>query len=206
MRILIASLVGFLALPVSAAAPIPAAGATAPTAVAPAAAQVPSVFTKANSYPFTAKLTAYNAVPGQTDSTPFTTASGSFSNPEVVAARSSDLARTLPYGTVIKVTRTVADTPNCNFTSVEDQIGYRVVADAMNPRISNTVDILLDHTRKVPYQGRMINPALAVGKCAQVEVAIVGRIPVSAIPDTQAELKAMVEGVTETVATELAVR
>jgi 3D (Asp-Asp-Asp) domain-containing protein len=201
MRILIASLVGFLALPVSAAAPIPAVNPSAPVAVVPTAPVAKSPYTKVNTYPFTAKLTAYNAVPEQTDSTPFTTGSGAFSNPEVVAARSSDLRYTLPYGTVIKVERLAADTASCNFSKVEDQIGYRVIADAMNPRIVNTVDILMDQSRKVPYQGRMINPALAV-KCTDVQITIVGRIPVSAIPDTQAELAAMVEGTSA----ELAVR
>lgn len=194
MRFLVTALVGFLALPVSAAAPIPAAAHEGPTALVAAAPAAKSPYTKVYTYPFTAKLTAYNAVAGQTDSTPFTTASGAFSNPEVVAARSRDLASTLPYGTVIKIERTAADTPNCNFTTVEHQIGYRVIADAMNPRIVNTVDVLLDHHQKVPYQGRMINPALAVGRCAEVEITIVGRIPVSAIPATQAELAAMVDG------------
>ena len=37
---------------------------------------------------FTVTLTAYNAVPAQTDSDPFTTASGMYSNPDLVAARS----------------------------------------------------------------------------------------------------------------------
>ena len=194
MRILIASLVGFLALPVSAAAPIPVAANEGPMALIAAAPAAKGTYAIDVPTSITAKLTAYNAVAGQTDSTPFTTSVGAFSNPEVIAARSSDLARTLPYGTVIKVERTAADTPNCNFTKVEHQIGYRVIADAMNPRIVNTVDLLLDQHQKVPYQGRMINPAIAVGKCDQVKVTVVGRIPVTAIPATQAELAAMIEG------------
>ena len=52
-------------------------------------------------YPVT--VTAYNAVPEQTDSDPFTTASGAYSNPEVVAARSQDLADKLPFGTIIEL-------------------------------------------------------------------------------------------------------
>ena len=36
---------------------------------------------------YTVTLTAYNAVPAQTDSNPLETASGAYSNPEVVAAR-----------------------------------------------------------------------------------------------------------------------
>lgn len=141
----------------------------------------------------TTKLTAYNAVPGQTDNDPFTTASGAFSNPEVVAARSRDLATKLPYGTVIKIERTHADTPNCMYSKVEDQIGYRVLADAMNPRIVNTVDILLDQNRKVPVGTRMVNPGLALGKCGEATITVVGHIDVKDIPSTQAELASMVE-------------
>lgn len=143
------------------------------------------------------KLTAYNAVPGQTDNTPFITAVGAFSNPEVVAARSRDLASELPYGTVIAIERTLADTPSCRFSVVEDQIGYRVIADAMNSRIVNTVDVLLDQNAKVPVDGRMVNPGLALGRCASVNIRVVGVIPVSDIPATQEELRAMVEGETE---------
>ena len=46
-------------------------------------------------------LTAYNAVPAQTDANPLETASGMFSNPEIVAARSQNLADKLPFGTII---------------------------------------------------------------------------------------------------------
>jgi 3D (Asp-Asp-Asp) domain-containing protein len=143
------------------------------------------------------KLTAYNAVPGQTDNTPFITAVGAFSNPEVIAARSKDLAHRLPYGTVIAIERTLADTPSCRHSVVEDQIGYRVIADAMNTRIINTVDVLLDQHKTVTVDGRTVNPGLALGRCAQVSVRIVGVIPISDIPATQDELRAMVEGETE---------
>jgi 3D (Asp-Asp-Asp) domain-containing protein len=160
----------------------------------------PGVRAKVQPVPFTAKLTAYNAVPGQTDATPFVTAAGAFSNPEVVAARSSDLAAKLPYGTIIKIERTQADTPSCRFSSVEGQIGYRVIADAMNPRISNTVDLLLNQNKKVWVDGRMVNPALAVGQCSAVSVTVIGSMPVSSIPMTQAELAAMVEKGSEVVA------
>jgi 3D (Asp-Asp-Asp) domain-containing protein len=151
------------------------------------------------SQPFslTTKLTAYNAVPSQTDSNPFTTASGAFSNPEVVAARSSDLAYKLPYGTVIAIERAGSDTPSCNYGKVESQIGYRVIADAMNPRITNTVDVLLDQNKTVPVNGRLINPGRALGMCGQVTIRVVGRIAVKDIPATQAELAKMVEESTQ---------
>ena len=194
MRFLVTALVGFLVLPVGVIAPNEAVAAQ--TALAPNGLEAlkAHAYAKSVSAPFTAKLTAYNAVPGQTDATPFVTAAGAFSNPEVVAARSGDLAATLPYGTIIKIERTQADTPSCRFSSVEGQIGYRVIADAMNPRISNTVDVLLNQSKKVWVDGRLINTAYAVGRCAAVSVTVVGSMPVSAIPMTQTELAAMVEG------------
>lgn len=196
MRFLVLVLVSFLVLPVGVIAPNPVEAAQ--TALVPnmglEALKAPGVHKKnAVLAPFTAKLTAYNAVPGQTDATPFVTAAGAFSNPEVVAARSGDLAAKLPYGTIIRIGRTQADTPSCRFSSVEGQIGYRVIADAMNPRITNTVDLLLNQSRKVWVDGRMVNPALAVGRCAEVSVTIVGSMPVWKIPMTQVELAAMVE-------------
>ena len=199
MRFIVLALVGFLVLPVSATAPNPAVAAqTALTPVGPTAL-VPSAYAKktAPAASFTAKLTAYNAVPGQTDNTPFTTAVGAYSNPEVIAARSRDLAAKLPYGTIIKIERAAWDTPNCRYSQVEDQIGYRVIADAMNPRITNTVDVLMNQHQKVWVDGRMINPALAVGRCDAVSITIVGKVNVSDIPMTQAELASMVEGGSE---------
>lgn len=197
MRFIVTALVGFLVLPVSVTAPIPAEAAQ--TALVPNGLQalMPSAYKKEAPASLTAKLTAYNAVPGQTDSTPFITAVGAFSNPEVIAARSRDLAVQLPYGTIVKIERTAVDTPNCRYSQVEDQIGYRVIADAMNPRITNTVDVLLNQHRKVWVDGRMVNPALAVGRCDAVSVTIVGKVAISEIPDTQAELAMIVEGGSE---------
>lgn len=197
MQFLIPVLVSLMVLPASVTAPADTAHAAAPVAVASSTsvAALPAskiVFAPAATPVLTTKLTAYNAVPAQTDSNPFWTASGAFSNPEVVAARSSDLAHKLPYGTVIAIERTSSDTPACNFTPVKSQIGYRVIADAMNPRITNTVDVLLDQTKVVPVHGRLVNPARAVGRCGEVTVRIVGKISVKDIPDTQAELAAMV--------------
>lgn len=198
MRFIVLALVGFLVLPVGVIAPMPAEAAQ--TALVPnigLEALMPRLYTKVAPVPFTAKLTAYNAVPSQTDSNPFTTASGAYSNPEVVAARSRDLAATLPYGTIVKIERTHADTPSCRFSQVEDQIGYRVMADAMHPRITNTVDVLLNQHQKVWVDGRLVNPALAVGRCSEVTVTIVGSMPISEIPETQAELTQIVEGESE---------
>jgi 3D (Asp-Asp-Asp) domain-containing protein len=148
--------------------------------------------TKEAETPFTVKLTAYNAVPSQTDANPFVTASGSFSNPEVVAARSSDLAKDLPFGTIIAIERSGSDTPSCNYSKVQQLIGYRVIADAMNPRITNTVDVLLDQHDTVMLDGKEVNPAKAVGLCGKVTVRVVGHLAVKDIPKTQAELASYV--------------
>lgn len=195
-----------MALPMSVAAPADTAHAAAPAVVASttSVAQLPApkvVLAPVAIAPLTTKLTAYNAVPSQTDNNPYTTAIGAFSNPEVVAARSGDLAYQLPYGTVIAIERAGSDTPSCMYSKVESQIGYRVIADAMNPRISNTIDVLLDQDNTVPFNGRMINPGRALGLCGQVTVRVVGKIAVKDIPATQAELAQMVSS-----SRELAVR
>lgn len=193
MQFLIPVLVSIMALPVSVTTPANAAVAAAPVVVSSTVPVVALAAPKVAYAPFTTKLTAYNAVPSQTDNNPFTTASGAFSNPEVVAARSGDLAYKLPYGTVIAIERTSSDTPSCNYSTVESQIGYRVIADAMNPRISNTVDVLLDQNHVVPVGGRLVNPGRALGMCGAVTITVVGKIDVKDIPSTQAELAQMVQ-------------
>ncbi len=184
---------GYLVLPGSVFAPIPVVEAQTIPSVTQAPAAATIVTTKSASAPLTVKLTAYNALPAQTDNNPFTTASGAFSNPEVVAARSVDLASKLPFGTVIEVSRSGADTPSCNYKLVESQIGYRVIADSMNTRITNTVDILMDETKTVTLGNRQLNPGIALGLCGNVSVRVVGHIKVSEIPDTQAQLAAMIQ-------------
>jgi 3D (Asp-Asp-Asp) domain-containing protein len=121
-----------------------------------------------------------------------TTASGMRSNPQIIAARSLDLASELPFGTVIKVEHIVKDTPNCQFDKVESQIGYRVSGDTMNSRWSKKIDILLDQHNTVTVDGgRVVNPALAVGVCTQVKVTVVGHLNPAHVPTTQAALAAL---------------
>ncbi|MDB4992426.1 MAG: hypothetical protein JWL75_671 [Parcubacteria group bacterium] len=205
MPFLIPVLVGLMVWPVSVFTPVATAQATTPVVIASTTpvAQLPAskVTLASAAVPLTTKLTAYNAVPAQTDNNPFWTASGAFSNPEVVAARSGDLASKLPFGTIIEIDRVYADTPSCGYSKVESQIGYRVIADAMNPRITNTVDVLLDQDNTVSYNGRQINPGRALGLCGSVSIRVVGKMSVKDIPSTQAELAQMVEG-----STQLAVR
>ncbi len=149
--------------------------------------------TKVVATDYQVKLTAYNAVPSQTDADPSVTASGISSNSEVVAARSLDLADELPYGTVVKITREGTDTPGCNFHKVESLIGYRVIADSMNARWTNRVDVELDSTDTVAVDGREMNPAFALGVCSTVKITVVGHLPLSRIPATQAALASLFE-------------
>ena len=145
---------------------------------------------------FLVTLTSYNAVPEQTSPTPWLPASGAASNPEVVAARSHDLADKLPYGTIIAVLGpTSSDNgPYCGYDSVQHLIGYRVIADQMNARMHNKVDIQLDQNDTVSVGGKQINPAKVLGACTGVQIQVVGYVNPNHIPSTQAALAKLVSG------------
>jgi len=136
-------------------------------------------------------MTGYNAVPEQTDSDPFTTASGAYSNPEIVAARSVDLAGELPFGTVIQITQTSASS-TCGFGLVEGYVGLRVIADSMHSRMHNKIDVLFDADATVQAGGKEMNPARALGLCHDIQIDVVGHVDIAHIPQTQTELKAAV--------------
>ena len=146
---------------------------------------------------YTVALTAYNAVPGQTDSTPFETASGAYSNPEVVAARTIDLADELPFGTIIEIdgSDVSSDDDNCGYSMVERHVGYRVIEDSMNARLKNRVDVLLgtdiNYTNKTT--GKVRNAADVMGICKGVTVRVVGYVDINHIPKTQVALAKLVE-------------
>ncbi len=183
---------GILFLPSTPPAPAPVVSTTTPV-VAAASADDPSPRKVATAHvvatnAYQVKLTAYNAVAEQTDGDPGVTASGVSSNSEVIAARSRDLGEELPFGTVVEITREGKDTPGCNFHKVEHLIGYRVIADTMNARFENRVDVELDASDTVKVEGRSVNPGLALGVCSAVKVKVVGHIPLSRIPATQEEL------------------
>lgn len=142
-------------------------------------------------YPeYTVSMTGYNAVPEQTDGDPFTTASGAYSNPEVVAARSVDLKETLPFGTVIEiVAHNDTSNPNCGFSVVEEHLGLRVIADSMHPRKRNQIDVLLPNEKTIFANKRWVNPAVALGVCKEVEIRVVGKVTIKEIPKTQEDLR-----------------
>ncbi|MBU0750412.1 hypothetical protein KKH15_02755 [Patescibacteria group bacterium] len=143
---------------------------------------------------YTVHATAYNAVPAQTDGNPMITASGAYSNPEVVAARSRDLAAELPFGTVIALERTGGDSSTCGFGKVEHLIGYRVIADTMHARMTNKIDVLLDQHDTVALNGKEYNPGIVFGVCDEVTIRVVGKVDIKDIPSTQAELQELFAG------------
>jgi hypothetical protein len=147
---------------------------------------------------YSVTLTSYNAVPDQTSATPWMTASGAHSNPEVIAARSRGLASELPFGTIIAVmgpSSSDDDGPYCGYDSVSHLIGYRVIADTTNARfVRPRIDIQLDQNDKVNVGGQLINPSVALGACTGVQVQVVGYVDPQHIPATQAELAALVQG------------
>ncbi|MDO8552675.1 MAG: hypothetical protein Q7S01_04070 [bacterium] len=137
---------------------------------------------------YSVAMTGYNAVSAQTDGDPTTTASGAFSNPDIVAARSLDLADELPFGTVIQVLPSATLTPNCGLSSVEPFLGFRVIADSMHSRKRNQVDILFDSDVSMRVGGKAMNPAVTLGKCAGVNIRVVGHIDMKKMPKSQIEL------------------
>lgn len=142
---------------------------------------------------YTVTLTAYNAVPEQTDGNPLETASGAYSNPEVIAARSQDLAAELPFGTIIELDATTDDT--CGYSVVSKKIGYRVIEDTMNARFVKRVDILLDARPVYPTLDKgMKNAAQVLGLCKGTTIRVVGYVDIDHIPATQKELALLVAG------------
>jgi len=138
-------------------------------------------------------LTGYNAVPEQTDEDPFTTASGAYSNPEIIVARSVDLREKLPFGTVVKFSVPEDGTKApCGLSSVDHLVGYRVVADSMHPRKRSQMDILFDTGDTVKIGSKKVNPAVVLGVCKNIKMEVIGRIDIRDMPKTQTELKARV--------------
>lgn len=143
---------------------------------------------------YTVTLTAYNAVPEQTDGSPLETASGAYSNPQIVAARSGNLARELPFGTIIEIDGSNISSKNtCGYGVVAHRIGYRVIADTMNARFSDRIDILFDTAANhTGANGSVKNAATILGICEGVTVRVVGHVNINRIPKTQAALAAVV--------------
>jgi len=146
-------------------------------------------------------LTAYNAVPEQTDDDPLITASGAYSNPEVVAARSRDLAGKLPFGTIIEIAGPSVPNDSCGYNVVAPIIGYRVIADTMNARYADRIDILFStESNYVMKDGREKNAGTILGICNGASVRVVGHVGINHVPKTQAELAAIVNDADKNIA------
>jgi 3D (Asp-Asp-Asp) domain-containing protein len=166
--------------------------ANATTVEAPVAPPVPS------GPAFEVAMTAYNAVPEQTDGDPTVTASGAFSNPEVVAARSRDLKEELPFGTIIEIEGPTSKQNGCGYDVVSPIMGYRVIADTMHQRFTKRVDVLFDtDANYIMRNGSTLNASHILGVCEGVTVRVVGHLDptrMHKLPKTQAELAAIVSG------------
>ncbi len=178
MEIIASALMGIFLLP--GLAPV---GTVATTSMA-----VDPVVGPINTPSLVVKVTSYNAVPSQTDGTPFITASGAYSNSQVVAARSRDLADTLPFGTIVSIEIPTKHSRTCGYGLVASQVGYRVIADTMNIHKHNQVDVLLNQRDTVRVGNNMVNPSIALGICHGVAIRVVGHIRIRDIPHTQTEL------------------
>ncbi len=194
---------GLLLLANSVLAPTMANAQTAPGSFTPSSTSAPTGMTTnqavqestATPLSLSVTLTSYNAVPAQTSPTPWITASGAPSDSQVIAARSHDLAGELPYGTIIAIEGpTSSGGYTCGYSDVQGLIGYRVIADEMNIRMKNKVDVMLNQYDTVPVGDRYINPAVALGACAGTHIQIVGYVNPQHIPSTQAGLAALVTG------------
>jgi 3D (Asp-Asp-Asp) domain-containing protein len=169
---------------------------SASASASPVAAPVAAVETPS----YEVKLTAYNAVASQTDNDPSVTASGAISNPEIIAARSRDLAEELPFGTIISIEASATSSPKCGLGAVSPLVGYRVIADTMNSRMNKQIDVLLNENDTVSHEGVATNPSLVLGVCAGVTVHVVGHVDLKDIPKTQADLARIVSGKTAALA------
>ena len=143
--------------------PVRAAGQNAETAPPPAAAVAdtePARDARATDQPaptLMVEMTAYTSVAAQTDATPNLTASGAQAGPGTAAA-SRDLLELLPYGSQVEVVSVSGE--GCGGWVPETPL---TVADTMNARIKNHLDVWLETTEQ----------ALSWGRC-QAEIKVLG--------------------------------
>ncbi|WP_293912202.1 hypothetical protein [Deinococcus sp.] len=125
--------------------------AAAPIAVKPAPAQLQAAAPStrslgrpvSNGARRTVSATAYSSDVGQTDNSPFVTATGTRVRPGVIAL-SRDLLRTFPYGSRV---------------TIQDAGGVLngrvfIVEDTMNARLRNTIDVWMGSRRQAYQWGR----------------------------------------------------
>lgn len=97
-----------------------------------------------------ARATAYNSTPGQTDSTPFITATGTRTRPGVVAL-SRDLLRIFPYGSKIMI----EDLSGRYNHLLKGRVFY--VEDTMAARKTNSIDIWMStRSQAIQFGARQV--------------------------------------------------
>ena len=165
---------------------------------APALADAPTVPEMPTIPSYEVAMTAYNAVAAQTDGDPHITASGAYSNPEVVAARSRDLKDELPFGTIIEIDGPASKQNTCGYDVFSPILGYRVIADTMNARFTNRVDVLFDTDANFTMaNGTVKNASTIFGVCRGMTIRVVGHIDparMQKLPKTQEQLASIVTG------------
>jgi 3D (Asp-Asp-Asp) domain-containing protein len=124
-----------------------------------------------------------------------TTSSGVATNTQVVLARSPDLVKLFPAGTILKISPPKETKPRkCGYEHVDDLVGeLRVAVDKTSARFTDRVDVFLParKTRKGP-DGKVDTVANVLGHC-KVVVEAVGMVEdLAHLPKTQAELAAYV--------------
>ena len=111
-------------------------------AVSVEAKEVPIIAT------LTVEITAYNSTVAQTDDDPTITASGAVAGPGTVAV-SRDLLERFPYGSELEIVSVSGD--GCGGWVPETPL---TVADTMNARIENHLDVWLETTEQALNWGR----------------------------------------------------
>lgn len=97
-----------------------------------------------------ARATAYNSMPGQTDSTPFITATGTRTRPGVVAL-SRDLLRVFPYGSKVMI----EDLTGRSGTLLQNRVFY--VEDTMAAYKTRSVDIwMASYSQAIRFGARQV--------------------------------------------------
>ena len=84
-----------------------------------------------------------------------------------------------PFGTIIEIDGTNALKEDCGYNVVAPLVGYRVIADSMNVRYTDRIDILL-HTKAnyATTDKGMKNAAQILGICKGVTIRVVGYVDI----------------------------
>lgn len=145
-----------LELPVATAEVLPSRELEMPTATAEIVAQAPAepaaedvpLAVAINGLPtYTLKATAYNSEAGQTDATPFITATGATTAFGVIAA-SRDMLEHIPYGSLVRLKDLGSyrsGRGEGKYQELLDTQGLFIVEDTMHPRKLEQIDVWFPH-------------------------------------------------------------